>query len=173
MTISVHGCGALLLAACLFFSACTPTDVVTDVQIGLDVISAGIPLLQGVGVPADVTNQAAEYASLANAGLGQVSAILAGIGSPGEKAAASLAALAGITAQAPKIPAQYAAIANLINAISTQVAKVIAGLPPPAVTTKMGVRAAPKLDRGTVNRLSNATLLAAANSARLLLIVHK
>jgi len=109
--------------------ACTSTQIVTDLEVALDAIQVGLPILGTVsGVPADVLTAAQTYVAAANSALGQASTILTGPGTDAEKTALIFAAFAGIAA--PNIPAQYQAIAQLVSVVAADVAKFLASLPP-------------------------------------------
>jgi hypothetical protein len=118
------------IAALLILSlvGCTTSQVVSDLQIALDAITVALPILGTLtGVPADVSTAVTNYATAANQALGQAATILDGPGTDAEKAAAIAAAFAGIAA--PVVPAQYAALAQLVGTIAAEVAAFLGSVP--------------------------------------------
>jgi len=119
---------AIVLAALLILSACSTSQVIANLQIALDAVAAGLPILSGItGVPPAVVSDVETYATATNQALGQASTILAGSGTDAQKAAQIAAAFAGITA--PVVPAQYAAIANLVATVAKDVAAFLSSVP--------------------------------------------
>ena len=102
MARHAHHIAAVLIILTLL-SACTSSQIVTNLEIALDAISAGLPILGTVsGVPADVVTSAETYLTAANSALGQASTILAGGGTAAEKSALIIAAFAGIADRAAR-----------------------------------------------------------------------
>lgn len=161
----VLGLIAAVLIVCLI--CCTPSQILPNLEIALDAISVGLPVLAGVsGVPADVVAMAEAYLAAANSALGQASTILAGPGTDAEKAAQILAALASVAQ--PAVPAQYAAIAQLVNLVATDLAKFIASLPAPAAATPSVIgKTVHVLSDKDRARLAHATSVYNANAAAL------
>ena len=116
------------LALLLLLSACSTSQVITNLQIALDAITVGLPILAGItGVPASTVTAVESYISATNAALGQASTILAGSGTDAEKAAQIAAAFANIAK--PIVPSQYAAIAALVATVAGDVAQFLASVP--------------------------------------------
>lgn len=119
---------AIVLAALLILSACSTSQVIANLQIALDAVAAGLPILSGLtNVPPEVVAQVETYVGATNQALGQASTILAGTGTDAQKAAQIAAAFAGIAA--PIVPPQYAAIANLVKTVAQDVAAFLASVP--------------------------------------------
>src|ERR1035438_4173487 len=78
---------ALLLTVLLFASGCTSSQIIADIQIGLDAITALLPILGTLGVPAAIQSDVATYAAATNTAFGKAATILAGPGTDPEKAA--------------------------------------------------------------------------------------
>jgi hypothetical protein len=159
---------AAVLIILILLSSCTSSQIVSNLEIALDAISAGLPILATVSsVPADVVTSAETYLTAANSALGQASTILAGGGTDAEKSALIIAAFAGIAA--PAIPAQYQAIAQLVSVVAADVAKFLAGLPSAqgaANAAKYGDPTTKWSDRDRA-RLAHALSVANANSVAL------
>lgn len=158
------------LAVMLVFAmlvACTASQIVADLQIGLQAITALFPLIAGAaGAPASVTDSVVAYASAANGAFSQADTILLGPGTNAAKTAQIVALFAGV--EAPVVPAQYSALASQVALIATDVAKFIAALP---AATPAAARAQPsattQLSVGDEQKLVAAQKLAASNAAKL------
>jgi hypothetical protein len=119
---------ALMLALCLILSGCTTSQVVNNLQVALDAITVALPILGSVvAVPAPLIALVENYATQANTALGEASTILAGAGTDAEKAALIAAAFAKLGV--PDVPAQFAAIANLVSTIAGDIAQFLGSLP--------------------------------------------
>ena len=119
---------AFAMALMLILLACTTSQVIANLQIALDAISAGLPILAGItGVPAGTVAAVETYITATNQALGQASTILAGSGTDAEKAAQIAAAFANIAK--PIVPSQYAAIAALVATVAGDVAQFLASVP--------------------------------------------
>ena len=160
------------IAALLILSlvGCTPSQVVSDLQIALDAITVALPVLGTLtGVPADVVTAVISYSAATNQALGQAATILDGPGTDAEKAAAIAAAFAGIAT--PLVPAQYTALATLVGTIAGDVAVFLASVP--ALGTQMAREAAAKSPHATKwsmderIKLSRAHNVASDNAAKL------
>ena len=128
---------AFAMALLLVLASCTSSQVITNLQIALDAISAGLPILAGItGVPANTVTAVETYITATNSALGKASTILAGPGTDAEKAAQIAAAFANIAL--PVVPSQYAAIAALVATVAGDVAQFLASVPAstPAVAAK-------------------------------------
>lgn len=123
---SFAACVAIVL--CIALAGCSTATVITDLQVALDAISVALPILGGLtGIPPSVSTAVTAYVTAANEALGQASTILSGPGTDAEKAAAIAAAFAGIAV--PVVPAQYAALASLVQTIAQDVAAFLASVP--------------------------------------------
>jgi len=157
---------ALILILCL--ASCTSSQTVTDLEVALDAISVGLPILGTVsGVPANVITAAEAYLAAANDALGQASAILVGPGTDAQKSALIIAAFASVAQ--PVIPPQYAAIGQLVNLVATDIAKLIAGLPSPNGIRAQTVLGDPthKWSSGDLSRIAHAKSVASSNATAL------
>ena len=157
----------LLMAAFLILVGCTASQIVADLQIGLQAIEALFPLIAGAaGAPASVTDSVVAYATAANSAFGQADTILLSGQSNAAKTAEIVALFAGV--EAPVVPTQYSALAAQVAAIATDVAKFIAALP---AATPAAARAQPsattQLSVGDEQQLVAAGKLAASNAAKL------
>ena len=157
------------LAVMLVFAmlvACTASQIVADLQIGLQAITALFPLIAGAAdAPASVTDSVVAYATAANSAFGQADTILLGNGTNAAKTAQIVALFAGV--EAPVVPTQYSALAAQVAAIATDVAKFIAALP---AATPAAARAQPsstttQLSASDQQKLVAAQKVAASNAA--------
>jgi hypothetical protein len=164
-----HIRAALAAFLILILGGCSSSQIVTNLEIALDAIQAGLPILGGVsGVPAEVVSTAEDYLSAANAALGQASTILAGGGTDAEKTAQILAAFASIAQ--PAIPAQYGAIAQLVSLVAGDIFKFLAGLPSSTASTAVAHDAATRTTKWSdkdIAGLAHAQSVATSNKLAL------
>ena len=118
---------ALILTVLLFASGCTSSQIIADIQIGLDAITTLLPILGTLGVPAAIQSDVATYAAATNAAFGKAATILAGPGTDPEKAALIVGSFAGIAK--PLVPAQYASLVTQVAAIAQDVENFLLTLP--------------------------------------------
>src|ERR1039458_8317197 len=114
---------ALLLTVLLFASGCTSSQIIADIQIGLDAITTLLPILGTLGVPAAIQSDVATYAAATNAAFGKAATILAGPGTDPEKAALIVASFAAIAK--PLLPAQYPSLVTQFSLIARALAKFL------------------------------------------------
>jgi hypothetical protein len=132
---------AFTLAFLLILSACSTSQTITNLQIALDAISAGLPILSGLtGVPPATVTQVETYLTATNQALGQASTILAGPGTDAQKAAQITAAFASIAQ--PVVPAQYAAIVALVATVAGDVANFLGSVPGSTSSMQLAARSA-------------------------------
>lgn len=159
---------ALLMAAFLVLVACTASQIVADLQIGLQAITALFPLIAGAAdAPASVTDSVVAYATAANSAFGQADTILLGNGTNAAKTAQIVALFAGV--EAPVVPTQYSALASQVATIAADVAKFIAALPAatPAAARAQPATGTTQLSASDQQKLVAAQKLAASNAATL------
>lgn len=160
-----------MLILCLV--GCSTAQVVTDLQIALDAITVALPVLGGLsGLPADVLAAVTTYLTATNQALGQASTILDGPGSVDEKFAAVGALFAGIAA--PIVPPQYAALAQLVQTIATDVGRFLGA----ASGMKLGLvtAPAPRLTKLSIDdrlKLAHAHAVATDNAVKLAKMARK
>jgi hypothetical protein len=159
---------AAILILCLV--ACTTSQVITNLQIALDAVTAALPILASVtGVPAGTVMQVETYVTATNAALGEASTILAGSGTTAEKAAQIAAAFATIAA--PVVPAQFDSLAALVATLAGDVAAFLASVPgTPAAATVAHTPHATTLILSSQDKdaLAHCVATANANAAKLL-----
>jgi type IV secretory pathway TrbL component len=163
-----HAPLALLMAAFLILVACTASQIVADLQIGLEAVTALLPMIAGAaGAPASVTDSVLAYATAANSAFGQADTILLGNGTNAAKTAQIVALFADV--EAPVVPAQYSALASQVALIATDVAKFIAALPAatPAAARAQPSSAPTQLSASDQQKLVAAQKVAASNAAAL------
>ena len=157
---------AVLLVAILILVGCTTDQVVADLQIGLQAITALFPLIAGAfGAPASVTNSVVAYAIAANSAFSQADTILLSNASTATKTAQIVALFAAV--EAPVVPAQYSALASQVSTIAADVAKFLAALP---AATPAAARAQPApttLSAASRTKLIQAQTVAASNAEKL------
>ena len=161
---------AVLMAVIMILTGCSTATVITDLELALDAISAALPvLLPLVDVPADAPVAAAvqTYLTAANSALGQASTILAGTGTDASKAAAILAAFAGIAA--PVVPAQYGTLAAQVATVAQDIAAFLAFVPGTGVAGALRATAGGthKWSAGERLKLAHARSAATSNGEKL------
>ena len=170
---SFAACVAIVL--CIALAGCSTATVITDLQVALDAISVALPILGGLtGIPPDVSTAVTSYVTAANSALGQASTILAGTGTDAEKAAAIAAAFAGIAA--PVVPAQYVALASLVQTVAQDVAAFLASVPGATSPQVLNAAKSPRTTRWSTSelvKLANLKSLANDNAIRLAKIPRK
>ena len=120
--------GIALLVLALVLSGCTSNQVITSLEVAVQAVTVALPVLSALGgIPPDLANASVSYASAVNQALSQASQILDSTGTDAEHAALIAAAFAGIAV--PVVPAQYQALASVIQALATDVAHFLGGLP--------------------------------------------
>jgi hypothetical protein len=165
---------AVLLAALLVLSACSPSQTITNLQIALDAISAALPILAGItGVPLPLVTTVETYLTATNSALGQASTIEAGPGTDAEKAVQIAAAFAGIAK--PLVPGEFSIIAGLVQTIAGGVESYLASIPGASAPAAGGLTAS-SLPAGHITKwskkdyqaLAKATATANTNAAKAL-----
>jgi len=127
---------AVLMATIMVLTGCSTAQVIANLQIALDAVTVALPILASVtGVPADTVTTVDAYVTATNTALGQASTILAGAGTDAEKAAQITAAFAAIAK--PVVPSQYAAIAQLVETLASDVATFLASVPGTGIALQM------------------------------------
>lgn len=159
--------GAIALILILAMLGCASTQVVGDLQVALDLVATALPILSAAtGVPAATMTAVETYITAANAALGQASTILAGSGTDAVKAAQIAAAFAGIAA--PVVPAQYAAIATLVQTLAGDVATFLVSLGvQPGATSAAAIKAPSGTTKFDMVKLAHCTAQANTNAIHL------
>jgi len=157
---------ASVLAALVILSSCTASEVIADLQLGLQAITAIIPIISGlVGAPASLTASVTAYATAANAAFAQADTILLSTASPAQKTAQIVALFAAV--EAPAVPSQYAALASQVATIAADVARFIAALPPAVPAAGRASSPTVPLSTADKDKLIKAAGVASANATRL------
>lgn len=158
---------ALALAVLLILTACSSSQVVSNLQIALDAITVALPVLGGLtGVPPATVAAATTYVAQANQALGQASTILAGPGTDAQKSLQIFAAFAGIAK--PDIPTQYGALVSIVATVAQEVGKFLESLPAAPAAPGKATATAPHItvvSSGDAAKLEHAREQAAANAA--------
>ena len=165
---ALRGLGFFLaLVACLLSVGCAPGQLYSNLQLALDAIQVAFPVISAAaGLPPDVVAVVSAYLGATNDALGKAITILSGPGSDAQKAAAITAAFAGIAK--PIIPAQYQAIAGIVQTIAQKVADFLASLP--TVTPGAALKTQPlpaALTAAQTAALAKAQTTYAANAAKI------
>lgn len=137
----IHMAGNVLLAIAvivilaLLMAACAPSTVVTALEAVVTAAEVAIPIIgPAAGLPMATTTAIIQYLQLVNQAAAQASTILAGTGTPAQKAADILKAFSNVAAGCNCIPAGTpAAIVQVINGVGQAIATFLENFHP--VTT--------------------------------------
>jgi hypothetical protein len=117
----------IVIAVCLCMAGCTQSQIINDIDIALSAAQVAIPLVAGAaGLPAAQIGEILSWIRAAVNALGSVSNRLSIGGSTGAVSAGITADLANVAASVPDLQGVPASIASAVQALATDVQKVLA-----------------------------------------------
>lgn len=117
----------IVIAVCLCMIGCTQSQIVNDIDIALSAAQVAIPIVAGAaGFSADRTAEILTWIQAAVKALGSVSNRLSIGGTTAEVSAGITADLAGVVASVPDLEGLPSSIAIVVQALATDVQKVLA-----------------------------------------------
>ena len=117
----------IVIAVCLCMIGCTQSQIINDIDIALSAAQVAIPIVAGAaGLPAARVAELLTWIQAAVKALGSVSNRLSVGGSTGVVSAGITADLAGVVASVPDLQGVPASIATVVQALATDVQKVLA-----------------------------------------------
>ncbi len=117
----------IAIAVCLCTIGCTQSQIINDIDIALSAAQVAIPIVAGAaGLPAAQMAEILSWIRAAVNALGSVSNRLSIGGSTGAVSAGITADLAGVVASVPDMQGVPSSIATVVEALATDVQKVLA-----------------------------------------------
>ena len=115
------------IAVCVCMIGCTQSQIINDIDIALSAAQVAIPIVAGAaGLPAAQMAEILTWIQAAVKALGSVSNRLSVGGSTGVVSAGITADLAGVVASVPDMQGVPSSIATAVQALATDVQKVLA-----------------------------------------------
>ena len=168
MRINCKYGSAVTLAAILVLFGCSSSQIVSNLQLVVDGVSAALPAIaSATGLPASTVASVETYLSQVNTAAESAATILASTATAQQKAAQIAAAFAGIVQ--PDLPPSAQAIAGLVQTIVQDISKFLisVGAPLPGAMSPASVPSNAKLSAADLSKLTTIHSKIAENGVKL------